>query len=392
MIRSDYRSDVACVVRDKAERNGKRRTPFWYASFTDATGRRVKRSTGLTSKSKALEMARALQKASDEGRRGALTEARTRELLSEVLQSVNGEGLRVFTVEQWFDHFVKQKKKSRADKTAARHEQMMVEFIEFLGHRARLNIAAVTSRDIADFRDRRQSLGLAPSTVNLDITILSSAFNSAWKQGHVSVNPCAAIEPLKDKPQRKHIFSIEQVSALVRTAEGDWKGLILAAFYVGARLGDCANLRWRDIDLVSEIKTIRFQPGKGGGEVVTVIHPVLEDYLLSLPTPKSDEAFVFPSLAQRLISPLSKHFRKLMIEARIEQRVVRERSKSGRSVNALSFHSLRHSFSSILANAGVSEERRMALTGHTTRAIHRSYTHHELERLRDAIAVLPSIR
>jgi len=35
-------------------------------------------------------------------RRGALTEARTRELLSEVLQSVNGEGLHVFTLEQWF--------------------------------------------------------------------------------------------------------------------------------------------------------------------------------------------------------------------------------------------------------------------------------------------------
>src|SRR5713101_7901844 len=336
------------VVKD-----ARKRSPYWYAIYRDATGRRVRKSTELTSKSKALEMARGLQKACDEARRGILTEARTRELLSEVLTSVNGERLQVFTVRQWFDHFVKQKKKSRSDKTAARHEQMMHEFIEFLGARGNLNIAAITSKDISDFRDRRQSLGLAPWTVNLDITILSSAFNSAWKQGHVSVNPCAAIEPLKDKPQRKHIFSIEQVSALVRTAEGDWKGLILAAFYVGARLGDCANLRWRDIDLVSEIKTIRFQPGKGGGEVVTVIHPVLEDYLLSLPTPKSDEAFVFPSLAQRLISPLSKHFRKLMIEARIEQRVVRERSKSGRSVNALSFHSLRHSFSSILANAGV---------------------------------------
>jgi integrase len=383
---------MACVVRDKAERNGRRRSRFWYACYVDATGKRLKKSTGLTSKSKALEMARALQKASDEARRGALTEARTRELLSEVLQSVNGEGLRVFTVEQWFDHFVKQKRKSRSDKTARRHEQMMREFIEFLGHRARLNVAAVTSKDIADFRDRRHSLGLAPATVNLDITILSSAFNSAWKQGHVSVNPCAAIEPLKDKPQRKHVFTPEQVSALVRTAEGDWKGLILAAFYTGARLGDCANLRWQHIDLVSEIKTIRFQPGKGGGEVVTVIHPALEDYLLSLSAPKSDEAFLFPSLARRNVSPLSKHFRKIMEEARIEQRVIRERSKSGRSVNALSFHSLRHSFSSILANAGISEELRMALTGHTTRAIHRGYTHHELERLRDAVAVLPSIR
>jgi integrase len=367
------------------------RSPYWFACYTDATGRRLKKSTGLTSRSKAMEMARALQKASDEARRGALTEARTRELLSEVLESVNGGKLRVFTVEQWLDQFVKGKKKSRSGKTAARHEQMMREFIEFLGPKARLNIAAITSKDISDFRDYREGQGLAPSTVNLDITILSSAFNSAWKQGHISVNPCAAIEPLKDKPQRKGTFTPEQISALIKTAEGDWKGLILTAFYTGARLGDCANLRWQDIDLVPEIKTIRFVPGKGGGEVVAVIHPVLEDYLLSLSAPKSDDAFLFPTLARRNVSPLSKHFRKIMERARIQQRVIRERAKSGRSVNALSFHSLRHSFSSILANAGVSEERRMALTGHTTRDVHQGYTHHDLEQLQKAVALLPSI-
>ena len=378
---------MASVVRLKPAN----RSPYWFACYTDSTGRRLKKSTGLTSKSKALEVAHRLQKASDEARRGVLTEARTRELLSEVLQSVNGEGLRVFTLEQWLEHFVKQKRKSRSDKTAARHAQMMREFIEFLGNRARLNIAAVTSKDIADFRDKREGQGLAPATVNLDITILSAAFNAAWKQGHISVNPCAAIEPLKDKAQRKLVFTPEQVSALVKTAEGDWKGLVLLAFYSGARLSDAANLRWSNVDLVSEIKTIRFQPTKGGNEVVTVIHPALEDFLLSLPTPKSDDAFLFPSLAQRNVSPLSKAFRKIMEEARIEQRVIRERSKSGRSVNALSFHSLRHSFSSILANAGIAEEVRMTLTGHTTRAIHRGYTHHELERLRDAVAVLPRI-
>jgi integrase len=297
----------------------------------------------------------------------------------------------VFTLKQWLAHFVKQKRKSRSDKTAARHEQMMREFIEFLGARANLNIAAITSKDIADFRDHRQSLGLAPATVNLDITILSSAFNAAWKQGHISVNPCAAIEPLKDKAERKHIFMAKQVSALVKTAEGNWKGLILLAFYTGARLGDCANLRWSNVDLISEIKTIRFQPLKGGGEVVTVIHPVLEDYLLSLPTPKSDDDFLFPQLGGRSVSPLSKAFRKIMEAAHIEQRVIRERSKAGRSVNALSFHCLRHSFSSILANAGVREELRMALTGHATRAIYQRYSHHDLERLRKAVALLPTI-
>jgi integrase len=337
-------------------------------------------------------MARTLQKASDEARRGMLTEARTRELLSEVLQNVNGEGLRVFTTADWFRHFVNQKQKSRATGTGKRHAQMMREFLEFLGHRAKLNIAAITSRDIADFRDRRQSLGLAPSTVNVDIAILSSAFNAALRQGHVTINPCLALEPLKNKPKRKGIFSPEQVAALIKTADGDMRGLVLIGFYTGQRLSDVANLRWRSIDLLSEIKTIRFHVRKTDREIVTVVHPSLENYLLSLPAPKTDDAFVFPTLAGRRAGSLSRQFGELMELAHIERGIIRERaSRDGRSVSSLSFHSLRHSFSSILANAGVSEELRMTVVGHATREMHRTYTHHELARLRDAISVLPSL-
>jgi integrase len=351
----------------------------------------------LTSKSKALEMAYTLAKAAKLAREKTLTEARTRELLSEILQSVNGEGLRVFTVAQWFDHFVKQKQKSCASQTSKRHEQMMKELIAFLGHKAHLNIAAISSKDVADFRSHRELLGLAPSTLNVDLKFLASAFNAALKQGHISVNPCAGVERMKDKQVRKAVFTPEQVTALVKTAEGEWKGLILTAFYTGARLGDCARLQSKHVDLVSEIKTIRFTQGKTGREIVIAVHPALEDYLLSLPAPKTDEAFVFRSLAQRAqgrVAALSRTFCQIMRKARIKQVVIRERGKSsesGRSVYTLSFHSLRHSFASILANAGVSEELRMALTGHTERETHKRYTHHDLERLRDAVAVLPRI-
>lgn len=380
---------MAYVVRDC-----RGRSPFWYAVFRDASGRRLKKSTQLTSKSKALEIARTLDKASREARQRTLTEARTRELLSEVLQAVNGGGLRVFTVAEWLDHFVAQKRKSRSDKTAERYAQVMREFIESLGSRSNLNIAAITSKDIAEFRDKRHSCGLAPTTVNQDVAALSTAFNAALRQGHITVNRCLAIEPLKDVARRKETFTPEQVSALVRVAEGDWKGVIITAFYTGQRFGDCINIRWRDVDLVSEIKTIRFVPRKTSGKVVVIaIHPALEDYLLSLPTATSDNEFIFPSLAGRPISPLSTAFRRLMAAAYIEQWVIRTPSGegSGRNVNALSFHSLRHSFTSILANAGVSEELRMLLTGHTTRAIHQRYSHHDLERLRDAVAVLPRV-
>jgi integrase len=274
---------------------------------------------------------------------------------------------------------------------AKRHEQTMREFIEFLGPKANLNIAAISSRDVAGFRDKREALGLAPATLNLDTAILASAFNSAWRQGHVTINPCLAIERLRDKPQRKHVFSVEQVKALVETAEGEWRGLIMVGFFTGQRLLDCANLRFRDVDLALD-KVIRFQPRKGGGEVTTPIHSELQDFLLSLPTPKNEDEFLFPSLAERKASPLSQAFRLIMIKARIEQHVIRERlSKSGRSVSSVSFHSLRHSFNSALANAGVAQEIRQQLTGHSSAGMNKVYTHHELAPLRDAISVLPSI-
>src|SRR5262245_59005032 len=260
------------------------RSPYWYAVYRDETGRRLKKSTKLTSKSKALEMARMLEKAGNEARQHRLTEGRARELLGELLEGLGGETLPVFTIEEWLEHFVKQKRKSRADKTALRYEQVEKDFVEFLGSRARLNIAAVTSKDIADFRDKREAQGLAPSTLNGDIAILSAVFNGALRQGHISMNPCLAIEPVKDRTTaRKATFTPAQVTALLKAAPSDdWKGLISVAYYCGQRLGDCANLRWNRVELTGEIKLIRFRQGKTGKEVPIVIHPELEKFLGAL--------------------------------------------------------------------------------------------------------------
>jgi integrase len=56
-----------------------------------------------------------------------------------------------------------------------------------------------------------------------------------------------------------------------------------------------------------------------------------------------------------------------------------------------SFHSLRHSFASALANSGVPADLRMKLTGHKSATVHQGYTHHELEVLRGAIGTLPRL-
>ena len=48
-------------------------------------------------------------------------------------------------------------------------------------------------------------------------------------------------------------------------------------------------------------------------------------------------------------------------------------------------------FNSAMANAGISQEVRQKLTGHTAAETNKIYTHHELEPLRAAVSVIPSI-
>jgi integrase len=67
-------------------------------------------------------------------------------------------------------------------------------------------------------------------------------------------------------------------------------------------------------------------------------------------------------------------------------------ASGGRTLSSLSFHSLRHSFNSAMANAGVAQEIRQKLTGHSSAEMNKRYTHHELEPLRAAIGLIQMAR
>ena len=201
-----------------------------------------------------------------------------------------------------------------------------------------------------------------------------------------------------EAPVEKGTFSPQQISQLVEHAEGDWKGLILAGYFTGGRLSDLARLKWSNVDLTEESITFiqRKVEGKTPKARVKIpIHPVLEEYLLSRPIRALSSAPVFPELHDKPgagKSGLSMAFKRIMDKAGIAAGVIRERGgTAGRSVSALSFHSLRHSFNSALAKAGVSQELRMKLTGHSSVDMNTLYSHHELETIRNAVKTLPRL-
>jgi len=317
-----------------------------------------------------------------------------------------------YTVEGWLRDWLRGKEISKSEGTHVKYSHTVDSFLKHLGSRANINIAAISPKDISTFRDAEITSGKNPNTVRYLIKHLRIPFNAARRQGLLTHNPAESVElPAAAKNDdgteaSRDPFSLQQIKALMNAAVAkehgkpifkageEWRGAILAAYYIGARLQDVANLTWEAVDLPGRLITYRAR--KTGKRIAVPIHPELENYLLELPAPDSGKACVFPTLAGQRTggrSGLSMTFSRIMARAHVAPRVLHARKKGGhgRTVHTLTFHSLRHSFNSALANAGIAQDVRQKLTGHESPEMNKRYTHHELEPLRAAIARIPTL-
>jgi integrase len=371
------------------------KSPFWYCAYRLPNGKRTFRSTKLTDRKAAEEFCHRLEYASHESKAGRLIETRARELISEIVEHATGEPLRNYTVEEWLCEWLKGKKAAKAEATFLKYANAVKGFLSSLGLRAKLNVNQITLRDVNRFQQGEIEAGKYSSTCNDHVKIIRMAFTSARKLGYITHNPAEAVETLpEDSESPKQPFTLEQIKALLHHAEGDWKGVIIVTLYSGMRLKDVANLRWENVDLPN--KWISFKAGKTRQRIKIPMHDSLHDFLLELPAPDTGKEFLFPSLAGKKTSGksgLSQMFKRLMERAKVRGEIVRERmGESGRSVSTLSFHSLRHTLVSLMANAGVPVEVRQKFTGHASAEMNQHYTHHEIETLRAAVEKLPQLK
>lgn len=369
------------------------RSPFWFAAYRTADGRRVQRTTKQRSRKAALETALGWERLEDAGRRRTLTESNARRVVAEIVERSIGEQMQFYTCRAWLEEWVAGKMGAAGERSVLKYKQITRDFLKHLGDRADLPVQAISSRDVRGFRDALRSGGHSASTINQTRKILTSPFEAARRLGYIEVNPCAGVEALLDTKDEKDVFTSDQVAELLKKAEGDWEGLILAGFFTGQRLKHLSTLTWGAVDF--ETKVIRFTSEnrhKRAGKVVP-IHPDLLAWLQKQ-TRGIGKAPVFPTLANKSgtgKSGLSMTFRKIMEAAGLTGRTLREAKGAGRKVSSLTFHSLRHACNSGMLNAGVSQEVRMKITGHASKAVNDRYSHAEIDTLRAAVSLLPSL-
>ena len=368
-------------------------SPYWYAAFRDHLDMRVQRSTKQRAHAAAVQIANQWERAASKGRRRTLTEAQARRVIAEMVEDTTGEALHFHSCREWLREWLAGKRGVVADRSLEKYEQVTEAFLRHLGERAELPLGAISPRDVRDFRDALRAKRRTAGTVNQTVRkVLSAPFHAAAKLGYIPMNPCAAVEALKDGDDaQRDTFSPAQVAKLVKAAEGDWRGAILAGYFTGLRLRDVSDLRWESIDMDAGL--LRMKTRKTGANVTLPIHAEFAAWLRSQAR-GIGKAPVFPTLTGKATGGahgLSGRFTAIMEKAGVKGRLLRGADGKGRKTYSLTFHSLRHSFVSALANAGVAAELRQKLSGHADDRSHARYTHHEIETLRAAVAKVPAV-
>ena len=383
------------------------RSPFWICCYAGATGQRLKKSTKIRIKplkgekrkdgspktaadkrTEAWEVCLGIERAEDHAKNGTLTEQQAKKIIGEILERTTGERLHNYKTRDWLNHWLDMKARVRAGKTMDRYRQVIRDFIKSLSLRADLGLTHIIPKDVLAYRDSIIKANKTARTANLSVKVVSAAFNAAVRQHIIESNPATALESLPVRTEERGTFTPKQLSKLLRAAEGDWRGAILLGYYTGARLSDVANMRWEAIDWRN--KVIRFTPSKTKKPIGVPLHPQLERELLK--KPGIGKAPMFQTLAGKGTGGrfgLSGRFAAIMENAGIEGK--RTQGNGARTLSTLTFHSLRHSFNSAMANAGIAQEIRQKLTGHASAEMNEVYTHHELGPLRAAISAIPSI-
>lgn len=299
----------------------------------------------------------------------------------------------------WSDYLASSKRPDTGPDTLAVYEGQFGQFTKWMAEK---HPEATALRDVDDaiaeeYASHLNGGKLAPGTYNKHLNVLALVFRILFKSAKLTVNPWMEIErkKLKGKVNHRRELTVDQLRKLCQGATGEMRVLFAVGIYSGLRLRDCATLRWDEVDLrrnfISRVpnKTMRHSDKP----VFIPLHPDLRGMLSQIPEASRGE-FVLPESAamyllhkKNLVNAIQKHF----IDTGIATHKPGTGSQGKRAVVQFGFHSLRHSFVSICAEANVPLSTVQSIIGHSNPQMTAVYTHTSQVAARQAVAALPSM-
>ena len=219
-----------------------------------------------------------------------------------------------------------------------------------------------------------------PSSASLYYRTLKAAFSKAVLWNYIHENPFKKIKsPKVAKVFPVFISEIELQSIIEKTKEEYLRDLFLTAFYTGMRLGELVNMKWSWIDFNENQIVVKcsssFTTKSKKERIIPISQNLSSIFVNRIPKvfSSSNDDYVITRIAGIKLNEdfVSKKFKSYTRAAGIDERI--------------HFHSLRHSFASLLVQKGVSIYVVKELLGHEDISTTQIYSHLQRQNLREAI-------
>lgn len=217
------------------------------------------------------------------------------------------------------------------------------------------------------------------STANRVLTVLKAALNHARAEGKVTCPDDAwkAAKPFREADAAKIRYLLEdEATRLVNACPPDFRALVTAALLTGARYGELAAMRATDFDPQSG--TVTIGRSKGGKPRHVALTDEGRTFFAQMSAGRPGSALLFQR--DRLAKPATRTEAAVWHRGPWQKsdqfRLMRDACTAARITPAVSFHELRHSYASRLAQRGVPMGVIAAQLGHSdTRMTEKHYAH-----------------
>jgi integrase len=223
-----------------------------------------------------------------------------------------------------------------------------------------------------EFRKCRQvaNESIKDATINRDLSVLRHILYWGVDEQLLATNPLARLKMARERRTRRQVLSVGEEQSLLGSAKDHLYAMVIMALDTGMRRGEITSQLWEDIDFSQEVLFVTRSKTPEGESREIPLTARLHEHLLE----------------NRKNTGLIINFRGQPV--RIVKRTWKTALKNA-SVRYIRFHDLRHTFNTRLMEAGVLQEIRMALMGHSSGSkVHSNYTHIELPAKRKAIRLL----
>ncbi len=222
-----------------------------------------------------------------------------------------------------------------------------------------------------DYRQwRHKEKTITDATINRALCVLRHILYWAMDGSLISSNPMARVPLVPERRIRRSVMSLAEEDRLLPVLPDYLRRITIAALDTGLRRGEILKQRWEDIDLSRRLLFVT-KSKTAGGEGREI--PLTDRLLVLLNEQVQSEGIVF-TFNGGPVSWIRKGWLGGLKRAQLRH---------------FRFHDLRHTFNTRLMEAGVMQEVRMALMGHSSgEKVHSIYTHVELPVKREAIARL----